>query len=210
MARLASHHTRLAIKQSTNLVFSEAIEKPLKRFATEAGNARLFRTRYLTNEYQSQLKVSSFFQNWSLALPPSYEIAKLLFSARSAALGQTGNCGEMSEFAFSHLAKSMVFPLDLLLITTEENPCDAHSVCVIGRNAKSDLSRPENWGNDCVICDPWSPLVFPAADYIEVSQRLPFWLAKPIVESVCRMESWTEYLKSSIDTNKGMTINLFR
>ncbi|WP_133245461.1 hypothetical protein [Pelagibaculum spongiae] len=61
----------------------------------------------------------------------------------------------MSEFAFSHLAKPMVFPPDWLPITIEENPYDAHSVCVIGRNAKSDLSRLRNDNQSISVIMPF-------------------------------------------------------
>lgn len=42
-----------------------------------------------------------------------------------------------------------------------------HAFLVIGRDINSDPIRPETWGKDAYICDPWSDSVYPATDYLE-------------------------------------------
>ena len=41
-----------------------------------------------------------------------------------------------------------------------------HAFLVIGRNSTSNPSRPEEWGDDTYICDPWSNTVYQAREYL--------------------------------------------
>lgn len=41
-----------------------------------------------------------------------------------------------------------------------------HVFLVIGRPEKSHINKPETWGNEAYICDPWSNDVYPASQYL--------------------------------------------
>ena len=41
-----------------------------------------------------------------------------------------------------------------------------HCFLVIGREKNSDPDRPETWGDQAYICDPWANAVYPASSYL--------------------------------------------
>lgn len=86
------------------------------------------------------------------------QIALVKEIAQLARQKQCGNCGEMACLAFVTLMDSKVAPLDILSLTHGD-----HAFVVIGRDANSDLNKPDTWGNQSVICDPWQHRAYPAA-----------------------------------------------
>lgn len=46
-----------------------------------------------------------------------------------------------------------------------------HVLLVIGRKEGSDPSKPETWGENAYICDPWSNKVYPATDYLKETKN---------------------------------------
>lgn len=67
-----------------------------------------------------------------------------------------GNCGEQAAVAFMWLLKKKVAPIEYMQRTTVD-----HAFVVIGRSAGGP---PENWGEACVICDPWDENAYMAAE----------------------------------------------
>jgi len=71
-----------------------------------------------------------------------------------------GNCGEQSILAFVFLKKKGVYPLELISGRTERTYYDGrpsdHGFVVIGRALNSQLTAPETWGDEAVVCDPWN------------------------------------------------------
>lgn len=77
--------------------------------------------------------------------------AKLFQIASSAVKSHAGNCGEQAAVAFKYLYDLGIFPLDYVSSTRED-----HAWLVIGRPSGTDIKRPEHWGDDWVVCDPWN------------------------------------------------------
>jgi hypothetical protein len=78
-----------------------------------------------------------------------------------------GNCGESAALAFMYLYDRHVHPLDFMAGQNVD-----HAFVVIGRLASSDEAKPDSWGPDAVVCDPWGGLwmrgagrAFPASQF---------------------------------------------
>ena len=70
--------------------------------------------------------------------------------ARLARRKGCGNCEDMASVAFDYCYVQGARPLDLMnLVGT------SHAFVCIGRLKNSQLGKPNTWGNDCYICDPW-------------------------------------------------------
>lgn len=82
-------------------------------------------------------------------------LSKLRQAARQAEKSGCGNCGEQTAIAFFYLYDRKIGPLEYINRTQAD-----HSFVVIGRLADSPLDKPLEWGDDCVICDPWAREVY--------------------------------------------------
>lgn len=96
---------------------------------------------------------------------PETTLATTLHLGEAARINGAGNCGECAALAFSYLYRRRILPLDILSYALAD-----HAWVVIGRPAGTDFRRPEQWGPDPVICDPWvgfegHPVVTTMADY---------------------------------------------
>jgi len=63
---------------------------------------------------------------------------------------KAGNCNEQSIVAFMDLYNLGIRPLAWVHMDNGR-----HAFVVIGRKPKSG-SNPTNWGDECVVCDPWA------------------------------------------------------
>lgn len=74
-----------------------------------------------------------------------------------------GNCGELALVAFYYvLKKQPQTQAEVCLLEKGE-----HAFLVLGRKIESDPLRPETWGEDAYICDPWANTIYPASQYKE-------------------------------------------
>ncbi len=64
-----------------------------------------------------------------------------------------GNCGEMAAVALEYV-KGKGVSLDWVDFKDTRGVED-HSVLVIGRLPNSNLNKPQTWGRNAVVCDPW-------------------------------------------------------
>jgi hypothetical protein len=93
-----------------------------------------------------------------------------------------GNCGEMAGIACLELREKGAKVVELVEIRAGalKNPTIPHVIAVVGRArgardkanpAFHIIGLPSHWGNDTVICDPWSRIAYPASQYDQ------FWSA---------------------------------
>ncbi|WP_419421537.1 hypothetical protein ACNVED_16655 (plasmid) [Legionella sp. D16C41] len=46
-----------------------------------------------------------------------------------------------------------------------------HAFLVVGRKMNSNPNKPETWGKEAYICDPWSNKVYPASEYLSQTKN---------------------------------------
>lgn len=78
-----------------------------------------------------------------------------------------GNCNELSELALDYIAHYVPHVNAEVFQLVGGN----HVVLVVGRQKGSDPKKPETWGRDAYICDPWSDDVYPASEYLSRTQN---------------------------------------
>jgi len=76
--------------------------------------------------------------------------ADIRIKAEKASSWKCGNCQEQAAVAFIYLLDHRVHPLDYYMFSDQ-----SHAFVVIGRREDSDSTKPESWGSEAVICDPW-------------------------------------------------------
>lgn len=74
-----------------------------------------------------------------------------------------GNCGELSTLLFYYLCSLRISNTKIEVFQFKEGTGD-HVFTVIGRLEHSNENDPSGWGEDAVIVDAWTRLVFPAVD----------------------------------------------
>lgn len=73
-----------------------------------------------------------------------------------------GNCHEMAELALDYIAHHVPHVDAEIFELLGGN----HVLLVVGRKKGSDARKPETWGDEAYICDPWSDDVYPASEYL--------------------------------------------
>ncbi|WP_435235035.1 hypothetical protein ACR30L_14905 [Psychromonas sp. PT13] len=86
---------------------------------------------------------------------PSPRLEQLREMARRALIAGCGNCGEQAAIAFFWLHDRKVAPLEYMTRTNAD-----HAFVVIGRKLDSSFDKPLEWGENCIICDPWAGKVY--------------------------------------------------
>lgn len=74
-----------------------------------------------------------------------------------------GNCHEMALMALDYVLRYAPSSINAEVYHIEGGD---HVFLVIGRKANSNPRKPETWGEDAFICDPWSDKVYPASEYL--------------------------------------------
>lgn len=136
--------------------------------------------RYILNQWREiHLKHSKkYLKDKALPDEPFFSaIAK----AKSALVYPIGNCGEMSQLAFSFLSRNNDADqlVELYSIEGKNAHIDAdHVFVVIGRDPFSNPKEPKTWGAAAVVCDPWARKAYPASlissllqDYTDVNRK---------------------------------------
>lgn len=75
-----------------------------------------------------------------------------------------GNCGDLAMFALLYVLQNGPININAEIFQIIEGD---HHFLVIGRDPKSDPKKPETWGKNAYICDPWANKVFQASTYRE-------------------------------------------
>ncbi|ASQ46728.1 hypothetical protein [Legionella clemsonensis] len=73
-----------------------------------------------------------------------------------------GNCNELAELALDYIAHYAPHVDAEVFQLLGGN----HVLLVVGRLKGSDPEKPETWGQNAYICDPWSNEVYPASEYL--------------------------------------------
>jgi hypothetical protein len=81
--------------------------------------------------------------------------------AAGAATSGCGNCGEQAALAFDYLLQRHIRPLDYMYRTDGD-----HAFVLIGRDRRTDVTRPQTWSSDVVVCDPWRGEVVDASTIV--------------------------------------------
>ncbi len=78
-----------------------------------------------------------------------------------------GNCAELAFQAFDYIlyATEDMDSQVYAEIYGVEGPYGDHAVMILNRPRHSDPSDPKTWGNETVICDPWTGIVYNALKY---------------------------------------------
>ncbi|QBR83742.1 hypothetical protein E3983_04850 [Legionella israelensis] len=71
-----------------------------------------------------------------------------------------GNCGELAYQALDYFLTETDFRAEVYHIVNGD-----HVFLVVNRDPNSDPAKPETWGSEAFICDPWANKVFNASDY---------------------------------------------
>lgn len=82
-----------------------------------------------------------------------------------------GNCYEMALMALDYVlrfAPPSVYA-EVYLIEGGD-----HVFLVLGREKNSTASKPETWGKEAYICDPWSDRIYPASEYLTQTKAYRF------------------------------------
>ena len=78
-----------------------------------------------------------------------------------------GNCHELALMALDYMVRNQPrVNAEVYSIKGGD-----HVFLVIGRANDSDPRKPETWGDNAYICDPWSDAVYPAKDYLEKTKN---------------------------------------
>ncbi|PWY55452.1 hypothetical protein DGG96_11780 [Legionella qingyii] len=104
---------------------------------------------------QSQKTVNSWLEF-------DYYIYEFYQSVECSKKYSIGNCNELSELALDYIAHYAPHVNAEVFQLMGGN----HVVLVVGRQKGSDPRKPETWGKDAYICDPWSDDVYPASEYL--------------------------------------------
>lgn len=91
----------------------------------------------------------------------------LIVKSRSKIITQfeVGNCSEYATLALRYIHKQSSIYAETMYIQDGD-----HAFVVIGRPIDTDINKPETWGEDAVVCDPWSDMVYPASEIPEKLQ----------------------------------------
>jgi hypothetical protein len=81
---------------------------------------------------------------------PSNELERFRQIANITVRTKAGNCNEQSIVAFMDLYDLGIRPIAWMYLDNGR-----HAFVVVGRKPKTD-NNPANWGDDCVVCDPWA------------------------------------------------------
>lgn len=73
-----------------------------------------------------------------------------------------GNCDELAHMALDYVVNHAP-DVNAEIYHIEGGD---HVFLVLGRKPSSDPHQPETWGRNAYICDPWSNIVYPAAEYL--------------------------------------------
>ncbi len=73
-----------------------------------------------------------------------------------------GNCYELACNVFFHLLDKTSQNIEVVEIDSGMEDAD-HVFVVIGRVASSNLDRPETWGKNAIVCDPWARKIYPGS-----------------------------------------------
>ncbi|QMT61612.1 hypothetical protein [Legionella sp. PC997] len=103
---------------------------------------------------QSQKTVSSWLEF-------DYYVYEFYQSIQCSKKYSIGNCNELSELALDYIAHYVPHVNAEVFQLQGGN----HVVLVVGRQKDSDPRKPETWGKEAYICDPWSNDVYPASEY---------------------------------------------
>lgn len=90
-------------------------------------------------------------------------IASLHQNVRTAIKWGFGNCSEMSALAFLLLGElslamptSRPIPVEFIKVTNKAFGIPFHAIVVLNRAENSTLTDPRTWGDDAVVCDPFT------------------------------------------------------
>ncbi len=189
MARLACVHIRTAIASSTNLT---GAHRPMlfdrSRIASDEKHQLRQRNEGWFAEYDSQL-LERYQLSSTWRVPRSFRLSQMRFHSALAMKSGVGNCGEMSAAAFLFLARSHLFPLDLLHVHYQSPMQFGHDFLVIGRDGETSLAEPWNWGESAVVCDPWNNAIFPVTAYHYYAYYFPQSFRHLMINQLVRFES---------------------
>jgi hypothetical protein len=75
---------------------------------------------------------------------------------------QIGNCGENAVLALDYVVRNAPdVDAEVYLMQGYD-----HAFLVIGRDPQSDPVKPETWGEDAYVCDPWEGAAYPVEELI--------------------------------------------
>lgn len=72
-----------------------------------------------------------------------------------------GNCGENASLALDHIVNHEP---DAYAEVYQMDPAVDHVFCIVDRDKNSDPTKPETWGENAYVCDPWGDEVYPASE----------------------------------------------
>ena len=105
-----------------------------------------------------------------ITTPCIIKLAELLNTYRGG-----GDCFYQTSCAYVYLLEHSVPAVEYYKMERA-----SHHFLVIGRRPESDPKKPESWGEDAVICDPWAACCFPASDFHKPREYQPIQVGSPI------------------------------
>lgn len=145
-ARLANQYARAFIIEGATQLINNSYPIDKKKSLSEAVK---------TIREKSQEAASSWLEF-------DYYIYEFYKSIECSKKYSIGNCNELSELALDYIAHYAPHINAEVFQLVGGN----HVVLVVGRQKGSDPKKPETWGKDAYICDPWSDDVYPASEYL--------------------------------------------
>lgn len=96
-------------------------------------------------------------------LEPDEAVSKYETSIETSDKYSLGNCEELAYQAFDYVLNKVTTLIRAEIYSIRKGD---HVLLVLNRNQNSIPQDPRTWGDNAVICDPWSNKVFKASEYL--------------------------------------------
>lgn len=97
-----------------------------------------------------------------LGYDPEANLMKVKLETTRIQRHEVGNCKEYAYLAVNYLKKQGVKRAEVVYISGDD-----HVFAVIDRAEGSDINKPDTWGPDAYVCDPWSDNVYSASKFYD-------------------------------------------
>ncbi|ETO92365.1 Uncharacterised protein [Legionella longbeachae] len=157
LARLANHYARFQIREGTSQLQNNLYDIDKQAALNKA----------LADIRQAFAK-EDFFLNIETTIT---RFEKRIADCKKFSIG---NCHELALMALDYMIRNQ--PNVHAEVYSIEG--GDHAFLVIGRKIDSDPEKPETWGDEAYICDPWSNHVYPAAEYLDKTKNF-YYITTP-------------------------------
>lgn len=152
IAREAKEYARTKIKKGSTQLENNQLPETYYHFLLRGvSDMRDAKTDDISNSYSLD------------PLEPNAIVIRYEHSIASSTKYSLGNCEELAFQALDYILDQVPITINAEVYLIRGGD---HVMLVINRSKDSDPKNPTTWGDNAVICDPWSDMVFKASDYL--------------------------------------------